>query len=114
MTNKYNSLLKTLKKTEYSLDKNIVNNHCVDWRGNYRGSSEIIFFPKSLTSIQKIVKFCFKKNIPIVPQGGNTGLVGGSVPRFNKGEIIINLCKLNNIREIDIVSNTITVESGCI
>ena len=114
MTNKYNSLLKTLKKTEYSLDKSIVNNHCVDWRGNYRGSSEIIFFPKSLTSIQKIVKFCFKKNIPIVPQGGNTGLVGGSVPRFNKGEIIINLCKLNNIREIDIVSNTITVESGCI
>ena len=63
MTNKYNSLLKTLKKTEYSLDKNIVNNHCVDWRGNYRGSSEIIFFPKSLTSIQKIVKFCFKKKI---------------------------------------------------
>ena len=114
MTNKYNSLLKTLKKTEYSLDKSIVNNHCVDWRGNYRGSSEIIFFPKSLTSIQKIVRFCFKKNIPIVPQGGNTGLVGGSVPRFNKGEIIINLCKLNNIREIDIVSNTITVESGCI
>ena len=84
MTNKYNSLLKTLKKTEYSLDKNI-DNHCVDWRGNYKGSSEIIFFPKSIISIQKIVKFCFNKNIPIVPQGGNTSLVGGSVPRFNKG-----------------------------
>ena len=56
----------------------------------------------------------FKENIPIVPQGGNTSLVGGSVPRLNKGEIIINLSKLNKIREIDSVSNTITLESGCI
>ena len=72
------------------------------------------FFPEVNLSIKKIVKFCFNKNIPIVPQGGNTSLVGGSVPRLNKGEIIINLCKLNKIREIDVISNTITVESGCV
>ena len=114
MSSKYNSLLSILKKTEYSFDKNTIDKHCVDWRGNYKGSSDIIFFPKSILSIKKIVKFCFNKNIPIVPQGGNTSLVGGSVPRLNKGEIIINLCKLNKIREIDVVSNTITVESGCV
>ena len=110
----YKDLLKMLKKNEYSTDQNIIENHCIDWRGKYKGSSDIIFFPKSVSSIIKIVKFCFKKNIPIVPQGGNTSLVGGAVPRLNKGEIIINLCKLNKIREIDTVSNTITLESGCI
>ena len=114
MSDIYKNLLKELKNTEYTLDKNIINNHCVDWRGKYKGSTDIIFFPKSVTSIIKIVKFCFRKNIPIVPQGGNTSLVGGSVPRLNKGEIIINLCKLNKIREIDTISNTVTVESGCI
>ena len=114
MSNIYKHLLKELKNTEYTFDKKIIDNHCVDWRGKYKGSTDIIFFPKSVSSVIKIVKFCFKKNIPIVPQGGNTSLVGGSVPRLNKGEIIINLCKLNKIREIDTISNTVTVESGCI
>ena len=53
------------------------------------------------------MKFCFKNSISIVPQGGNTSLVGGSVPRVNKGEVI-NLSKLNKIREIDPISNTVT------
>ncbi len=114
MSNTYKNLLKELKNTEYTFDKNVIDSHCVDWRGKYKGSTDIIFFPKSVSSIIKIVKFCFKKNIPIVPQGGNTSLVGGSVPRLNKGEIIINLCKLNKIREIDTISNTVTVESGCV
>ncbi len=114
MKNIYSYLLKELKSTEFSLDQNIISNHCIDWREKYKGSADIIFFPKSTSSVIKIVKFCYRKNIPIVPQGGNTSLVGGSVPRFNKGEIIINLQKLNKIREIDIVSNTITLESGCI
>ena len=114
MSDIYKHLLKELKSTEYTFDKKIIDNHCVDWRGKYKGSTDIVFFPKSVASIIKIVKFCFKKNIPIVPQGGNTSLVGGSVPRLNKGEIIINLCKLNKIREIDTISNTVTVESGCI
>ena len=114
MKNIYSNLLNELKTAEYSLDKNIINKHCIDWRGKYKGSADIIFFPKSVSSIIKIVKFCFKKDIPMVPQGGNTSLVGGSVPRLDKGEIILNLSKLNKIREIDIISNTITLESGCI
>ena len=57
----YKDLLKMLKKNEYSTDQNIIENHCIDWRGKYKGSSDIIFFPKSVSSIIKIVKFCFKK-----------------------------------------------------
>ena len=68
MSDIYKNLLKELKNTEYTFDKKIIDNHCVDWRGKYKGSTDIIFFPKSVSSVIKIVKFCFKKNIPIVPQ----------------------------------------------
>ena len=114
MNAKFKSLFNRLNKTEYSTEKNIIENHCTDWRGKYKGTSDVIFFPKNINSVSYIVKFCFKNNIPIVPQGGNTSLVGGSVPRENKGEVIINLSKLNKIREIDTISNSITLESGCI
>ncbi len=64
MSQIYKNLLKELKSSEYSLDKNTINNYCVDWRGKYKGSSEIIFFPKSVSSVIKIVKFCYKKKYP--------------------------------------------------
>lgn len=109
-----NNLLKMLEPNEFSSDKNIIENHCSDWRGIYKGKSNLIIFPKTVKKISDILKFCQKNKIPLVPQGGNTGLVGGSVPRNNKNEIIINLSNLNKVRKIDLVSNRIIVESGCI
>ncbi len=109
-----NKLLKILEPNEFSLDENIIKNHCLDWRGIYKGKSNLIVFPKTVKKISNILKFCQKNNLPVVPQGGNTSLVGGSVPRNNKNEIIINLSKLNKVRKIDLVSNRIIVESGCI
>ena len=88
--------------------------HCIDWREEFLGTSNLIIFPKSVHKLSRILKICNIKNIKIVPQGGNTGLVGGSVPRKNKNEIIINLSKLNKIREIDLIGNSITIESGCV
>ena len=114
MKKKFTVFLKKFNKNEYSTEQEIIQKFCIDWRGKYKGSSELIFFPSSVSKIVEIVKFCNKNRVPIVPQGGNTSLVGGSVPRFNKGEIIINLSKLNKIREIDHISNTVTVESGFI
>ena len=107
-------LLKTLNKNEFCTEQNIIKNHCIDWRGKFKGTADLIFFPKNVKSVIKIIKFCSKNEISVVPQGGNTSLVGGSVPRANKGEVIINLSKLNKIREIDTISNTVTLESGCI
>jgi len=107
-------LLKTLSKNEFCTEQNVITNHCIDWRGKFKGTAELIFFPKNVKSVIKIIKFCYKNKISVVPQGGNTSLVGGSVPRVNKGEIIINLSKLNKIREVDTISNTVTLEGGCI
>ncbi len=111
---KYSSLIKYLDKSEYSLDQDIIRSHCIDWRKKFYGNSELIVFPKSVRKLSKIVKECSIRNIPIVPQGGNTGLVGGSVPRKNKSEIIINLKKINKIRKFDGLSFSIIIESGCI
>ncbi len=111
---KYRNLLKMLDPSEFTLDKNLLIQHCTDWRGVYRGDSDLIIFPKSVKKISKILKFCEKETIRVVPQGGNTGLVGGGVPRKNKNEIIINLSNLKKIRDIDFIGGSITIESGCI
>ena len=60
----------------------------------------MIIFPKSVKKISEILNFCQKKAIAVVPQGGNTGLVGGAVPRKKGNEIIINLSNLNKIRTL--------------
>ena len=108
------SIFHFLDNTEYSLDQDIIDSHCTDWRGDFIGTSDIVLFPKSVNSISKIIKVCEKNNIPIIPQGGNTGLVGGSVPRKGKGEIVLNLKNLNSIRKINHTDNSIVIESGCI
>ena len=108
------SIFHFLDNTEYSLDQDLIDSHCTDWRGDFIGTSNIVLFPKSVNSISKIIKVCEKNNIPIIPQGGNTGLVGGSVPRKGKGEIVLNLKNLNSIRKINHTDNSIVIESGCI
>jgi len=111
---KYSNIIKSLSKSEYSFNQEKIKKHCIDWREEFEGTSELILFPKTVKKIASVVKICNKEKIAIVPQGGNTGLVGGSVPRKNKNEIIINLSNLNHIREVDSVGYTITLESGCI
>ena len=110
----YNNILNLLDKNQYTIDQTIIKNYTTDWRGEFIGSSKLVIFPDSLKKISQIMKICQKENISIVPQGGNTGLVGGGVPRSNKNEIIINLSKINKIREIDLLGNSITVEGGCV
>lgn len=112
--NNYNSILKVLGKNQYSTDQTIIKNYATDWRGEYVGDTDLVIFPDSLQKISEIIKICEKERILIVPQGGNTGLVGGGVPRSKKNEIILNLSKINKIREIDLLGNSVTVEAGCV
>ena len=76
-----------------------------DWMGKYRGYSTTILKPKTTQQVSEIVKWCNEKRIGIVPQGGNTGLVGGSVPV--KDEIILSLANMTTVRSFDPVSGTI-------
>ncbi len=103
-----------LERSEFSIDPEKLKIHNIDWRGQYIGNSNLLIFPKSVEKLSKILKFCQQKEITVVPQGGNTGLVGGAVPCKGKSDVIVNLSKLNKIREIDLIGNSITVEGGCI
>ncbi|CAG8457336.1 6300_t:CDS:2 [Acaulospora colombiana] len=73
-----------------------------DWLRKYRGKSRLVAKPKTTEQVSKLMKYCNDRKLAIVPQGGNTGLVGGSVPVFD--EIIINTKNMNNIRSFDSLS----------
>ena len=81
-------------------------------RGNYAGEADAVVLPANSTEVASVVKLCADRHIPIVPQGGNTGLCGGAVSK--RGQIILNLKRLNRITDVDPINDTMTVEAGCI
>ncbi|KAM7251072.1 hypothetical protein ACFE04_022955 [Oxalis oulophora] len=83
-----------------------------DWMNKYRGSSKLLLRPKSTEQVSQILKYCNSRRLAVVPQGGNTGLVGGSVPVFD--EVIVNMGLMNNIIAFDKVSGILVCEAGCI
>ena len=84
--------------------------YLVEMRDLFRGVTPVILRPGSVAEVAAIVKLANDTKTAIVPQGGNTGLVGGQVPHHN--EVVLSLTRLDKIREVDPVSNTMTVEAG--
>jgi FAD/FMN-containing dehydrogenase len=87
--------------------------YLTSWRNSWVGKSPLIALPSTTAQVAEIVGICHRNHIPIVPQGGNTGLVGGSVPTQGN-EIVLNLSRLKRIRELDRVGSTVTVEAGVV
>ncbi|KAI9139934.1 actin interacting protein 2 [Paraphysoderma sedebokerense] len=83
-----------------------------DWMRKYRGQSTLILRPTSTTQVSSILKYCNEHSIAVVPQGGNTGLVGGSVPVFD--EVVISLDKMNKVRGWDDVSGIVVCDAGIV
>ena len=83
-------------------------------RGLYPGLSRLVLKPGSVEEVSRILRLASETGIGVVPQGGNTGLVGGGVPDRSGRQIVLSLSRLNRIREIDTLSNTITAEAGVI
>ena len=92
-------------------DPAAMESYLVEERKLYRGNALAVVRPGSTEEVAFVVRECAKAGIAIVPQGGNTGLVGGGVP--HKG-IVLSLARLDRIREVDAFNATITVEAGCI
>ena len=84
--------------------------YLVEERDLYHGHSPLVLRPGSIEEVAAILKLANETKTAIVPQGGNTGLVGGQIPHH--GEIVLSLRRLDKIREIDPASNTMTVEAG--
>jgi FAD/FMN-containing dehydrogenase len=88
--------------------------HLVDWRKQYRGAAECVLRPADTGEVAAAVKLCAREGVAIVPQGGNTGLSGGSVPVGGQREIVLSLARMNRIRHVDPLDDSLVAEAGCI
>jgi len=88
--------------------------YLVDWRKRYRGRAQAVVRPATTAEAAVVVRACAAAGAPMVPQGGNTGLVGGGTPDDSGLAVVISLQRLNRVRGIDSANDTITVEAGCI
>ena len=77
----------------------------VDFTRKYSGQCKVVVTPKSTEEISAVLKYCNEHNLPVVPQGGNTGLVGGSVPF--KDEIVMSTKRMNDIYSFDPIQGTV-------
>ncbi len=95
-------------------DPEAMRPHLVEWRDVYTGKTPMVVKPASTAEVVAVVKLCGEYGVPIVPQGGNTSLVGGSLPFEHGGEIVLSLQRMNRILDIDPLNYTMTVETGVI
>ena len=96
---------------KYALtDRQAQQPYLVEMRDLYHGRTPVVLRPGSVAEVAAILKLANETRTAVVPQGGNTGLVGGQIPHH--GEVVLSLNRLDKIREVDAVSNTMTVEAG--
>ena len=95
-------------------DPDLMLSFVTDWRRRVVGRALAVVMPSTTSEVAHIVRLCNQYDVPLVPQGGNTGLVLGSIPDDTGRSIVLSMKRLNRIRHIDTVNNTMTVEAGCI
>ena len=83
-----------------------------DWRGRYQGRAQAVVLPTTTQAVADVVRFCMSAGVPIVPQGGNTGLCGGATPDASGKAVVVAMTQLNRIRSIDATNFSITAEAG--
>ncbi len=88
--------------------------YLTDWRKRFTGKAFAVLLPSTSNQVAAIVRLCAQHQIALVPQGGHTGFCGGATPDNSGKQVILNLKRMNQIREIDIANQTITLEAGCI
>jgi FAD/FMN-containing dehydrogenase len=88
--------------------------YLTDWRGRFTGRARAVVSPGSTGEVAALVRLCAEYRVPVVPQGGRTGLVLGSVPDESGNALLLSLRRLRRVRAIDPFNRTMTVDAGCI
>ena len=86
----------------------------LDWRKRWRGKALAVVRPGNTDEVAAVLRACAAHGVPIVPQGGNTGLVGGGVPDASGTQVLLSLARMSRVRELDRANLTLTVEAGCV
>jgi FAD/FMN-containing dehydrogenase len=86
--------------------------YCEDWRRLYHGRTPAVLRPANTVEVADAMQLCAECRVPVVPQGGNTSMVGGAAVSEDGSQIILSLSRMNRVREIDPVDMTMEIESG--
>ena len=103
------ALKTTLPAAAWTQDADVIAPHLSEWRDKYFGQTPIMLTPRNTEEVAAAVKICAQHDLKIMPQGGNTGLVGGNTPQ---GEVLLSLKKMTAIRDINPIANSIIIEAG--
>ncbi|XXF08695.1 FAD-binding oxidoreductase [Pseudomonas sp. D2-3] len=93
-------------------DEQRLQSYLSDWRNAYRGRAALVVRPASTEQVAAVVRLCSAAGVTLVPQGGNTGLCGGSIPDDSGTQVVLSLTRMTQIRDVDAGNETITVEAG--
>lgn len=88
--------------------------YVIDWMKKYRGQALCVVRPGNTEEVAAVLRCCNAVGVTVIPQGGNTGMAGGATPDNSGRQVILSLTRMNKIREIDPVGNTITADAGCV
>ena len=83
-----------------------------DWRGLYHGRAEAVVRPASTDEVARVIRLCAQAGVPVVPQGGNTSMVGGATPDATGRSIVLSLARMARVRALDPIDLTLTIEAG--
>lgn len=107
--------LRALLGTSHVLDATQdVAPYARDWRGRYQGQPLAVALPGDTAEVAEIVQLCATHGVPIVPQGGNTGLVGGATPDATGTQLLLGLKRLCRIRTLSVADGVVVAEAGCV
>jgi FAD/FMN-containing dehydrogenase len=111
------ALLQALRRcvgADYVLCDGDLSAYELDWRKRFRGRALAVVRPADAAQVAAVLRACAAHNASVVPQGGNTGLVGGGVPDASGTQVLLSLTRLNRVRAIDRANLTLTAEAGCV
>jgi FAD/FMN-containing dehydrogenase len=106
------ALLEAVGSSGVLTDEAGMAGYLTDWRGAYTGRAAAVVRPSSVEQVSRVVALCAGAGVPVVPQGGNTGLCGGSIPDGSGRQVVLSLSRMNRVRAVDAADSTITVEAG--
>ncbi|XP_013785985.1 D-2-hydroxyglutarate dehydrogenase, mitochondrial-like [Limulus polyphemus] len=93
-------------------DKDELEGYNIDWYKTCKGCSSVLLRPRTTEEVSKLLSYCNEQSLAVCPQGGNTGLVGGSVPVFD--EIIMSTSLMNEVFDLDQMSGVLGCQAGCV
>jgi FAD/FMN-containing dehydrogenase len=111
------TLLQTLRSclgAEHVLTDGDLSAYELDWRRRFHGRARAVVRPASTAEVAAVLRACATHGASVVPQGGNTGLVGGGVPDASGTQLLLSLTRMQRVRSIDAANLTMTVEAGCV